>query len=898
MKPSQTEGDLNTLTKQMLSKILIASPERIFIYDVREQRNIFSNRSLAKFLGFAPEQKREMGTDQFQIIIHPDDAPRLDEHYRIISESKIQGVFEIEYRVKDANDNWHWIHSRSVPFTRDENGNVTQILGITSDVTKARSADEELRQSRSMLSQVLDSVPQSIAWKNRDGVYMGCNWLFSRQVGLANPELIVGKTDLDLPWPRKDAEKYRSDDREIIQNNRPRRHINEMMQAADGTRFWVDKSKVPLTSEDGEVKGILAVFDDITERRRTEETIKKEREQLLSIFDSMDEVVYVADPTTFELLYVNEAFRRNFGQGIGQPCFKILQNRTGSCPFCTNNRIFGQHTGTTYIWEFQNEKTKNWFRCIDRAIRWSDDRMVRFEIAIDITEIKKMNVELQKHRANLEQLVHERTKELLTANEQLRIKDNAIRSSTAAFAIIDLDGLLTYVNPAFARIWRYGNESEIVGRPIVEFVEDPSYVEKITGIMRNKGFWSGEVDGRRMDGSKFYVDAYVSIVHNESGTPICIASSFVDVTEKKQAENALIKAELRYRTLFERSPDGVAIYHTKTLLPVEYNDKACQQLGYSRDEFSKLTMGEIEVGVDQERINERLAYIMDTGQATFETVYRTKEGRLLDVLVTIQAIMIDNQRMAFVLMRDITGMKLVEASLWRRTEELQRSNEELEQFAYVASHDLQEPLRMVSSFVKLLQRDYKGRLDENADEYIFFAVDGVNRMYALINDLLDYSRVKTGGKEFLQTDMNQVLEEALSNLKLAIDNTKARISAEPLPTLEVDRGQMVELLQNLIGNAIKYRKPDEQPIIDIKAQRKTGDWIISVQDNGIGIAPQYHERIFGLFQRLHVWGEYEGTGIGLAIAKRIVERHGGHIWVESEPGIGSSFSFSIPVEKE
>jgi light-regulated signal transduction histidine kinase (bacteriophytochrome) len=302
--------------------------------------------------------------------------------------------------------------------------------------------------------------------------------------------------------------------------------------------------------------------------------------------------------------------------------------------------------------------------------------------------------------------------------------------------------------------------------------------------------------------------------------------------------------------------------------------------------------------VDQDRINERLNYIMDKGQATFETVYRTKEGRLLDVLATIQAIVIDGQRMAFVLMRDITGMKLVEASLWRRTEELQRSNEELEQFAYVASHDLQEPLRMVSSFVKLLQRDYKGKLDENADEYIFFAVDGVNRMYALINDLLDYSRVKTGGKEFLQTDMNKVLEQALSNLKLAIDNTKAKVIAEPLPTLEVDSGQMVELLQNLVGNAIKYRKPNEQPIIEIRSERKTGDWIISVKDNGIGIDPQYHERIFGLFQRLHVWGEYEGTGIGLAIAKRIVERHGGHIWVESEPGKGSSFSFSIPVGKE
>jgi signal transduction histidine kinase len=235
-----------------------------------------------------------------------------------------------------------------------------------------------------------------------------------------------------------------------------------------------------------------------------------------------------------------------------------------------------------------------------------------------------------------------------------------------------------------------------------------------------------------------------------------------------------------------------------------------------------------------------------------------------------------------------------EKALARQAQELARSNEELEQFAYAASHDLQEPLRMVSSYLRLLERRYKGQLDTDADEFIAFAVDGATRMQTLINDLLTYSRIGTRGKPFAPTDSAGVLNQALTNLQVAIEESGATVTHDEMPTVLADDMQLAQLLQNLAGNAVKFRKPDTPPQIHVGVERSSGDWVFSVRDNGIGIDPQHFERIFLIFQRLHSREEYEGTGIGLAVCRKIVERHGGRIWVESEPGEGSTFYFTIP----
>jgi len=242
---------------------------------------------------------------------------------------------------------------------------------------------------------------------------------------------------------------------------------------------------------------------------------------------------------------------------------------------------------------------------------------------------------------------------------------------------------------------------------------------------------------------------------------------------------------------------------------------------------------------------------------------------------------------------EIAERKLAEKAVAQRAEELARSNAELKRFAYVASHDLQEPLRTVTSFVQLLSARYQGQLDADADEFIGFAVDGAKHLHEIINDLLAYSRVSMEGKEFGITNCETVLEYALDNIQMAIAENGVTVTHGPLPMVMADDRRLTQLLQNLLGNAIKFRGK-APPEIHIKAEEQDGMWQFSVSDNGIGIDSKYYDRIFTIFQRLHTMEEYPGTGIGLAVCKKIVERHNGRIWVESEPGKGSTFYFTLP----
>jgi light-regulated signal transduction histidine kinase (bacteriophytochrome) len=270
-----------------------------------------------------------------------------------------------------------------------------------------------------------------------------------------------------------------------------------------------------------------------------------------------------------------------------------------------------------------------------------------------------------------------------------------------------------------------------------------------------------------------------------------------------------------------------------------------------------------------------------------EDVYISVNGRpLLDPQGAVRG--------GFVVFRDVTKARAQELRLEDYRHDLERSNEELERFAYIASHDLQEPLRMVASHVQLLAGDLEGTLGPEQEESMAFAVDGAKRMQQLINDLLAYSRVGRRGKPFVPISMDEVVRTALQNLEVAVRERGATVTCSDLPVLNGDDGQMIQLLQNLIGNGIKFHG-DEPPRVHVSAERSEGTWTFTVQDNGIGIPEEHVDRVFQIFQRLHSRTEYEGTGIGLAVCRRIVERHGGRIWVEPARPHGSRFRFTIPV---
>jgi len=298
--------------------------------------------------------------------------------------------------------------------------------------------------------------------------------------------------------------------------------------------------------------------------------------------------------------------------------------------------------------------------------------------------------------------------------------------------------------------------------------------------------------------------------------------------------------------------------------------------------------------------------ILDDGaleKSRLEEVQRALVNILDDAaLETVR--LADTQRAMLNLLEDFDAEKgkveearaLAEATgheLSKQAEELARSNQDLQQFAYVASHDLQEPLRIVASFTQLLGQRYKGKLDAEADEFIAFAVDGASRMQSMINDLLQFARLGGKGKSLTPVDCRLVLDQVLANLKAALTESDAHVTSDPLPTLTANETELTQLLQNLISNAIKFRS-DKPCLVHVSARRGEADWVFSVRDNGIGIAPAHQDRIFVIFQRLNPRERYSGTGIGLAICKKIVERQGGRLWVESGAGAGSTFSFTIP----
>jgi PAS domain S-box-containing protein len=399
----------------------------------------------------------------------------------------------------------------------------------------------------------------------------------------------------------------------------------------------------------------------------------------------------------------------------------------------------------------------------------------------------------------------------------------------------------------------------------------------------------------RKDGSEFPIEIMLSPLESVEG--ILITAAIRDISVRKNAEKHLAQMEGRYRGLLEAAPDGMVVVNQGGDI-VLLNAQAENQSGYRRDELidqkvtSIIPEGFAERLIADEARSAAEALAQQIGMGIELTGLR-KDGSEFPIEIMLSPLQSSEGILVTAAIRDITIRKQGEAHLVEKVEQLNRSNSELEQFAYIASHDLQEPLRMVASYTQLLSRRYSGKLDSDADEFIAFAVDGANRMQQLIKDLLSYSRVEKKGHEMLDISSDRALQQALKNLRGAIVESGAMVTHSLLPEVKANEIQLIQLFQNLVSNAIKYQGQGV-PQIHVSATRNGAPkWIFSVQDNGLGIEPQFFEKIFGMFQRLHKRGEFEGTGMGLAICKKIVECHGGSISVESTPGLGSTFHFSL-----
>jgi PAS domain S-box-containing protein len=483
-----------------------------------------------------------------------------------------------------------------------------------------------------------------------------------------------------------------------------------------------------------------------------------------------------------------------------------------------------------------------------------------------------------------------------------------VQECSDGIAVTDEQGRVVIWNEAQARITGLPS-AQVQGRSIVDVLFELTPRAKRDGerlddlrrvvraaLERGEMPWLNQVVERKLerpDGTYRFVRSVMFTIETQQG--FALASTTRDITAHKRVEAALREKQQLLTGVINHSPNIITLMDREGRYLL-VNHSTAELLGCSEADLVGKTFAEVLPPETATLFMERLQTVLETQSALQvedfmpapdgERAYNTTLFPLYDDQGDIYAV--------GGLALDITARVQAEQEVARYAAELERSNQELEQFAYITSHDLREPLRMVKGYLDLLGRRYREELDASAQEFIDYAVDGAERMQEMIRALLRLSRVKTRGEAFAPTDVEAVLARTLNTLRRSIKDAGAEVTHDPLPTLMADGAQLTQVLQNLITNGIKFCREDEPPRVHVSAQREGDEWVFSVADNGIGIDPEQADRLFQIFQRLHTRAEYEGLGIGLVLCRRIVERHGGRIWVESAPGQGATFYFTLP----
>ena len=527
-------------------------------------------------------------------------------------------------------------------------------------------------------------------------------------------------------------------------------------------------------------------------------------------------------------------------------------------------------------------------------------------LGVDITERKKMENELNKYKEQLEEKIEEHLTEIKKSNRALRESEEKFKEIfNKANDMISLNEMIEGMPGKFIEVNEIGlkrlgySREELLkmGPKDIVAPEKTQEMPENAAILIKDGCNTFEIVHITKNGDKIPVEVNNHLI-NYKGRKVCLAISR-DITERKRMKDALIESEEKFREIFNNANDMITLGELKEEgLPgkfLEVNEVGLKRLGYTKEEF--LEMNPLDIIAD-ERKKDVAKYVVEMWtkrHATFEIIHITKSGKKIPVELNTHIFKKNNKNLILAISRDISERKKSEEKLNELLERLSTSNEELEQFAYITSHDLQEPLRTISNFTQLLQRRYEGKFDSNADEFMEYIVDASIRMKEMIHDLLEYSRVSTQGEELKPLNLDKLVDDVLNDLKFTIKENKAEITRDELPVVLGDYNQISRVFMNFINNAIKFKKDNKPPKICISAVKdeKTNEYIISIKDNGIGIDKQYLERIFVIFQRLHTREKYKGSGLGLSITKKIIEMHGGKIWVESEPGIGSTFFFTL-----
>lgn len=740
---------------------------------------------------------------------------------------------------------------------RNESGVIQGVLAAARDVTERRKAEAAVQAERKRFYDVLETLPTMVCLLTPDYHVIFANKSFREKFGESH-----GRHCYDYCFGRKEpcsfCESYK-----VLETKKP--HQWEV-RGPDGS--IIEAYDFPFNDIDGSPL-ILEMDIDVTQRKKAEEAVQNERKRLFDVLETIPAMVCLITPD-YHIAFANRSFKEQFGESRGRHCYDYCFGQTEPCKFCES--LIPLKTGKPHHWEVKGPDGSV-IEAHDYPFSDIDGSPLILEMDIDVTRQRKTEEQLR------------------TASQYAR---SLLEASLDPLVTISADGKITDVNQATEEATGRSRQ-ELIGCDFSDFFTEPEEARKgyqkvfIDGVVRDYPLAIRHASGKVMD-----VLYNATLYANEAGKVQGVFAAARDVTERNKAEAALARQaeliELTPDAFIVMSPHGDARFWSRGAERL-YGWQSSEVIGKQIHELLKTTF--------PEPLENIMRSLTERGGWSGELLQRNKDGRALVVQSRWIPKINESGRITEVLKSnvDITQRKAMENEITQTSERLRQSNAELEQFAYVASHDLQEPLRMVASYVQLLQKRYQGKLDAEADEFIDYAVDGANRMRGLIDDLLIYSRVGRLGKPFERTSVESTLNIALKNLETSITENNATITHDKLPVINADAGQLVQLFQNLVGNAIKFHG-NEPPKVHVSARDKGSEFEFEVADNGIGIDPQYFDRLFKIFQRLHTRDEYPGSGIGLAVCKKIVERHGGRIWIESESGKGSTIYFTLSKRKE
>ena len=725
----------------------------------------------------------------------------------------------------------------------------------------------ERRKTEARLQALLEAAPDGLFIVDRQSRIIYMNRRAEEVFGVSRAEVVGKPVDVLIP-ERLRAERAR--EREALflapEGSQPGYGGEYTGLRGDGSEFPMEASGSPLETADGIV--ILTSVRDITERKRMEARFQ-------AVVAAVPDAILMVDAEG-RIQFANHRAEAMYGRTreemLGQLVDILLPERIREERRAYRGRLLSGslvHTppglgGEAFAIRKNGEEfpTELSFTPLETG----EGKMLLIAIR-DITERRKSEA---RFRALLD-------------------------SAPDAMVIVSAAGVVELANFQTEMLFGY-TKRDLVGQSVDILVpaglraehgshragafEDPKHREMGRGL---------DLMAVHKDGRQFPVEISLSPLEGPDG--VSVTAAIRDVTDRK-------KAEMRFRALLESAPDAMVIANGEGVIELA-NLQTERLFGYPRMELVGQSVDVlVPKNLRADHIAHRARFFADPRPREMgvglDLMAVRKDGTQFPVEISLSPLDGADGISVTAAIRDVSERKRAEQQLSEKMNELRQSNEALEQFAHIASHDLQEPLRMVGSYTQLLQRRYKGKLDADADEFIGYAVDGTQRMKRLIEDLLVYSRAGRSAPAAKQLRSEDSLREALGNLKAAIEESGAKVTWDALPKVTAAELQLVQLFQNLVGNAIKYRG-ERVPRIHVAAQSTALEWIFSVADNGIGIEAKYFDRIFVIFQRLHGRGEYEGTGIGLAICKRILQQQGGRIWVESEPGVGSTFYFALPV---